>query len=137
MSDAVSLVLFGGPSAGKSSLLGALVQAGQGQEHLLKGKLNDRSQKLAGLHQEFHSDKSQPTVDEVVAYPIAIEPEQAAAKSLPAEAVLIDCAGKSAQQLLLEKSAKQAPALARAVHDADTLIMVVDASADLAELQKS
>lgn len=137
MSDAVNLVLFGGPSAGKSSLLGALVQAGQGQEHLLKGKLNDRSQKLAGLHQQFHVDKAEPTADEVVTYPVSIEPEQTAAKSLPGEAVLIDCSGKSAQQLLAQKSAKPAPALARAVHDADTLIMVVDASADLPELQKN
>lgn len=136
MDDAVSLVLFGGPSAGKSSLLGALVQAGQGQEHLLKGKLTDRSQKLAGLQQALAADKTQPTADEVVSYPIAIEPEVATAKSLPAEAVLIDCAGKSVQQLLSEKTARQAPALAKAVHDADTLIMVVDASADLAELQK-
>ncbi|MBM4068290.1 MAG: GTPase domain-containing protein [Planctomycetes bacterium] len=137
MDEAVSLVLFGGPSAGKSSLLGALIQAGQEQEHLLKGKLNDRSQKLAGLQQELYHDKSAPTVDEVVSYPIAIEPEVAAAKSLPAEAVLIDCAGRSAQQLLSEKTAKQVPALARAVHNADTLIMVVDAAAELPELQRS
>ena len=39
--DALRIVLFGLPHAGKSSLLGALAQAGQTQENLLPGHLTD------------------------------------------------------------------------------------------------
>jgi len=38
---ALRIVLFGMPDAGKSSLLGALLQAGQTQEHLLDGRRDE------------------------------------------------------------------------------------------------
>jgi len=48
-SDDLSIVLFGMPAAGKSSLLGALGQAAQAQEHLLNGRLTDVSHGLDEL----------------------------------------------------------------------------------------
>ncbi len=47
--DDLSIVLFGMPAAGKSSLLGALAQAAQAQEHLLNGRLTDVSHGLDEL----------------------------------------------------------------------------------------
>src|SRR5579864_9200793 len=51
---AVRIVLFGMPDAGKSSLLGALAQAAQTQEHLLNGHLTDLSQGLAELQRRLY-----------------------------------------------------------------------------------
>lgn len=140
MDEEVRLVLFGAPSAGKSSLLGALAQAAQGQEQVLKGKLSDRSQKLAHLHQAHSHNRVQPTTEEVVSYPVALEPEAATSRDRQgtSEAVLIDCSGKSAQEILTGKRPwpKQGGNLAGAVRSADTLILVVDAGADQAQLQK-
>lgn len=138
--DEPRLVLFGAPSAGKSSLLGALVQAAEGQEHALKGKLSDRSQKLGDLRQAHGQNRLQPTTEEIVSYPIAVEPDNNASRDRQgaSEAVLIDCAGKSAQEILSGKQAwpKQRGDLAGAIRSADTLILVVDAAADAAQLQK-
>ncbi len=144
MEEDVLLVLFGAPSAGKSSLLGALVQAAEGHDHVLKGKLIDRSSsgmgRLADLHQALCQDRQQPTTDEVVSYPIAIEVEKTSAKDALPAAVLADCSGRSVQALLAdkrpwEKKARAGP-LGKAVLNADTLILVVDASADTAQLNK-
>src|SRR5262249_591018 len=74
--SALRIVLFGMPAAGKSSLLGALAQAAQSQEHLLNGRLTDRSsnQGLAELRRRVYDEKSRPTAEEVVPYPVVFEP---------------------------------------------------------------
>src|SRR3954454_13908876 len=68
------IVLFGLPGAGKTSLLGAVSQAAQSQEHLLHGRLNDLSQGLAGLRQQMYEETGRRTVEEVVPYPVDFEP---------------------------------------------------------------
>src|SRR6516165_12527157 len=72
--SAQRLVLFGMPAAGKSSLLGALAQAAQTQEHLLNGHLTDLSKGLAELKRRLYEDQPQETLEEVVPYPISFEP---------------------------------------------------------------
>src|SRR5437016_5058624 len=72
--SAQRLVLFGMPSAGKSSLLGALAQAAQSQEHLLNGHLIDASKGLAELQHRVYEDQPNETNEEIVPYPIVFEP---------------------------------------------------------------
>src|SRR3954470_12711106 len=74
--DALRIVLFGMPAAGKSSLLGALVQAAHTQEHLLNGKLNDLSGGLGELRRQVYEDNNRRTADEVVPYPIDFQPHE-------------------------------------------------------------
>src|ERR1700694_5752603 len=71
--DALHIVLFGLPGAGKSSLLGALSQAAQAQEHLLNAHLNDLSQGLAELRQRLYDENPRRTAEEVVSYPVDFE----------------------------------------------------------------
>src|SRR5438876_9122673 len=71
---ALRLVLFGMPDAGKSSLLGALAQAAQSQEHLLNGHLTDTSKGLAELQRRVYENQPRETLEEIVPYPIVFEP---------------------------------------------------------------
>jgi hypothetical protein len=134
--DALRIVLFGLPDAGKSSLLGALAQAGQIQEHLLNGHLTDTSQGLAELQQRLYEDRSRETLEEVVAYPVVFAPftpEPRPAGTDRVEAVLVDCDGRVANELLTRRRALSEDSaegsLARAILEADTLILAVDSSA--------
>ncbi len=134
--SALRLVLFGIPDAGKSSLLGALAQAAQTQEHLLNGHLTDLSQGLAELQRRLYEDKPRETLDEVVPYPVTFEPFAPATGKR--EIVLIDCDGRAANELLTRRrsldDASSDKSLARQVLDADALFLVVDASASQAQV---
>src|SRR6516162_10172185 len=68
------LVLFGMPAAGKTSLLGALAQAGQTQEHLLHGRLADPTHGLSELQHRLYDEESRRTAEEVVPYAVDFEP---------------------------------------------------------------
>jgi GTPase SAR1 family protein len=132
---ALRLVLFGMPDAGKSSLLGALLQTAKTQEAALKGQVIDESQGLAELHQRLYADTGQRTESEVLAYPITFEPDGDAGDGLPnrpIQAVLYDCNGREANQFLSQHKSLLASdsqsQLARAVLKADTLLLVVDAA---------
>src|SRR5437764_938439 len=127
--SALHVVLFGMPEAGKSSLLGALVQAAQTQEHILGGRLIDRSQRLLELQRRLYEDRPRETLEEVVPFPISLEPftaqpDQTAAGAT--DAVLVDCDGRVASKLLAGEELLRAPgkqALGREVLAADTLIL--------------
>src|ERR1700730_13739236 len=67
------IVLFGMPDAGKSSLLGALAQAAQTQEHVLNGHLTDLSHGLAELQRRLYEEAPRQTLEEVVPYPVAFD----------------------------------------------------------------
>src|SRR3954470_15294446 len=98
--DALRIVLFGMPDAGKSSLLGALAQAAGSQEHLLNGKLTDLTGGLAELRRQVYEDSGRRTAEEVVPYPIDFQPNEGGS---PGQrhiyAVLIDCDGRVANDL--------------------------------------
>jgi hypothetical protein len=135
--NAVRIVLFGMPDAGKSSLLGALAQAAQTQEHVLNGRLVDRSQGLAQLQRRLYQEQPRETLEEVVPYSVTLEPftsPESSAAPAPLDAVLVDCDGRVANELLGEQHSvsDEHPdsALAKAILDADTLVLVVDASAN-------
>ena len=139
--DAPRIVLFGMPAAGKSSLLGALAQAAQMQEHLLNGRLTDRSQGLAELQHRLYDETPRRTTDEVVSYGIDFEPFSQDGPGAAREhvgAVFIDCDGRVANDLLTRRRslAQDSPegSLANEVQSADTLVLVIDASAPSAQI---
>jgi GTPase SAR1 family protein len=123
----LQLLLFGLPGSGKSSLLGALVQAAASQSAVLHGKLIDDSGRLAELRRCTFSENLPATTDEVVAYPVGFEPQG----SRPLAAALVDSDGRLAQQYLSGKRTLEPrdSALANAMTAADTLILTLDVTA--------
>ena len=133
--DDLHVVLFGLPAAGKTSLLGALAQAAQVQEHLLHGQLTDRSHGLAELRQRTYDEPARRTAEEVAPYPVefvSFDPD-GPGPDKPVGAVLIDCDGRVANDLLVRRETLEQDSpegtLAREVADADALVLVIDASA--------
>lgn len=140
---AYRIVLFGMPEAGKSSLLGALAQAAQLQEHALGAKLIDRTHGLMELQRRLYEDRPRETLEEVLPYPVVLEPfpTKDGQPPLPAaEAVLFDCDGRVANELLARRDALTGDlgrrALAQAVLGADTLVLCLDVSADSLRLKR-
>jgi GTPase SAR1 family protein len=137
----LQIVLFGMPAAGKTSLLGALAQAAQSQEHLLHGRLSDQSQGLAELQHRLYEDNPRRTTEEIVPYAVRFEPfaEPAEETEEAFDAVLIDCDGQVANDLIARRKelSESSPegTLAREVLDADALILVVDAAAPLPQVE--
>jgi hypothetical protein len=137
--DALRIVLFGMPAAGKSSLLGALGEASQAQEHLLHGRLADVSHGLTELRQRLYDESPRRTVEEIVPYPVTFEPFADERDGTGrAQALLIDCDGRVANDLLVRRksldSASPEGTLAYEVLQADTLILAIDASAPPAQV---
>ncbi len=95
--DAFRVVFFGPPGAGKTALLAVL---GMAQEQQLQGRLIDVTQGLAGLRKAV----GQPAPDGAppLALPVTFEPLPSPpnGKGPSASAVLIDCPGKAAAELL-------------------------------------
>src|SRR5713226_3651997 len=104
--SALRIVLFGMPDAGKSSLLGALRQAGQTQEHLLNGHLTDLSSGLTELQHRLYEGTARETLEEVVSYPVTYQPFRhtpPAGNDGQVQAMLVDCDGRVANELLARK----------------------------------
>ncbi len=140
---AVHIVLFGMPAAGKSSLLGALAQAAQAQEHLLNGRLADLTHGLAELRQRLYEETARRTAEEVVPYPVDYEPFARDSRAPDARAhlpaVILDCDGRVANDLLVRRQGldEHSPegTLAHEVVEADTLVLVIDAAAPPAQVE--
>ena len=134
--SALRIVLFGMPDAGKSSLLGALAQAAQTQEHILNGHLTDLSSGLLELQRRLYEEAPRKTLEEVIPYPVAFEPFAKAGapeSNGRVEAILVDCDGRVANDLLARRKSLNSDSrdgtLAQEILDADALILAIDASA--------
>src|SRR5579859_6712842 len=125
--NGLRLLLFGLPGSGKSALLGALVQAGTSQAAVLHGKLADDTGRLTALREHTYGDALAATTGEVVAYPIHFEPQG----GTPLAVTLLDCDGRLAAAYLAGKRPLDVrdSSLARAMLEADTVILTLDASA--------
>src|SRR5437870_11526601 len=134
---ALRLVVFGMPAAGKSSLLGALAQAAKTQEQALNGHLLDLSGGLAELQRRVYEGQPRETLEEVLPYPVVVESGKDAGQPR-IEAVLIDCDGRVAQDLVTRRQSLaengNAASLATAVLDADALVLAIDASATTSQV---
>ena len=116
------------------------MQAAQSQERALGGRLIDLTTGLAELQHRVYDDRPRETLEEVVPYPVAIDPITGSKPdpSLRQSAVLVDCDGRAANDLLTQRRSlsDDAPAstLAGAVEGADALVLVVDAGASPAQV---
>jgi hypothetical protein len=125
------------PGAGKSSLLGALAQASQTQEHLLHGRLTDLSGGgLTELQHRVYDESPRRTVEEIIPYPIKYEPfgpTGPEGKKRPLTSIFIDCDGRVANDLLVRRKALEPNSpegtLAFEILQADGLVLVIDISA--------
>ncbi|HEV3205163.1 MAG TPA: hypothetical protein VGY77_12300, partial [Gemmataceae bacterium] len=137
---ALRIVLFGMPQAGKSSLLGALAQAAQTQQIALSLHLHDLSHGLAALQFRVYEGSPQETLEEVVPYLVAFEPvEPQGSPNGNMEVVFVDCDGRVANDLLMRRRSMEEQNghgnLAGAILAADSLILVIDASAPPIQVQ--
>lgn len=140
-SSMIRLVLFGLPSAGKTTLLGALAQAAQTQPHVLDGTLTDLSRGLTLVRQHVYEGQPPGTIEEIISYPIAYEPLAQPGRTAPRiDAVLLDCSGEVANEILAGRrtlaGTRRQGRLAHAVIEADCLLLAVDASVDAASLDQ-
>jgi hypothetical protein len=133
----VDIVLFGGPGAGKTSLVGALAEAAQSQPAVLHAQLKEVQGTLAELRETTYKKGPAPTREEVQTITVTLEPLPNV-KEPPTTANLIDCSGAAAQKLLAGPTPPEAGTpLGRAVFEADAVLLVVDASAEPAELDRN
>jgi GTPase SAR1 family protein len=140
--DALRIVLFGPPGAGKTSLLGALAESARSQQHLLNGTLADPTHGLAELRNQLYGTASRRTGDEVAPYPVDFQPFSDAGPVLAGKkhigAEVIDCDGQIANTLLASEQllSQQSPqgALARELVRANALLLIVDASGTLPQM---
>jgi hypothetical protein len=123
-SDALRLVLFGPPGAGKSSLLGALSQAANLHPHLLNGRIADPSPNFSDLRARVYDYGPPAPQEEVVPYSFEYEPVGGQRR----RAVVNDSDGQAAD-VLIHDPAPAAGALADEMLAADALVLTVDASA--------
>src|SRR5580692_9971741 len=99
--NTLRIVLFGMPDAGKSSLLGALVQCAHMQDRILQGRLIDLTNGLAELWRRVYEDRQRETLEEIVPYPVYFEPYAGDPDAIPnLGAILYDCDGRVANELL-------------------------------------
>ncbi len=133
----VRVVVFGLPDSGKSSLLGAFLQAGKVQPADLKGQIVDQTGRLAELQTKTYEDPSAPrakkalfgaakkaSAQDVLELPFRFE--DAEDKSVT-PGVLIDTAGDSTLEILdADVGFQPTGPLAQAIFQADCVVLVID-----------
>jgi hypothetical protein len=129
------VLLFGHRGAGKSALIGALLQAGATQGDVLRGEVVHSSVDLPRIRDAVYGGaKLEPHQTELVSYTLRLRPwrEGTEAVGEPLVVVLDDCDGRAAEALLAhpEPITQRAPdsPVARAVIGADAIVLLVDAA---------
>src|SRR3954447_20702322 len=101
--DVPRVLLFGHRGAGKSALIGALLQAGETQGETLRGEVVHSSVDLPRIRDAVYSGaKLDPQQAELVSYTIRVPPVGGGGTAVgePLTVVLDDCDGKAAEALL-------------------------------------
>ncbi len=126
------ILLFGTPGAGKSALLGALVQAAPA----LKAAVADKRGELEELKNSTYADTIAPTTNALESYDVNVKPDSRASAWASHRLTVLDCSGKTAAQMLQaeEPFAKRHP-LHKPIFSADTVVLAVDASVTGKELK--
>src|ERR1700704_5224432 len=131
--EGLHVVLFGVPNAGKSSLLGALVQTLQSQPDALHWSLLDLPPGLADLRDRLYQNRPRRTTEVIVPYAVTFVPlpsvrQRSQGPRLPT--VFID-GGVAVKLLARQRSLDGDPAenlLAGEILQADALVLVVAAA---------
>jgi hypothetical protein len=138
------VLLFGHRGAGKSALIGALLQAGETQGETLRGEVVHSSVDLPRIRDAvYNGAKIEPHQRELVSYTIRMRPWRVGTKPMgePMSVILDDCDGKAAESLLEhpEPITQQAPdsPIAKAVTGANAIMLLVDAAASDDELKEA
>lgn len=142
--DIPQVLLFGHSGAGKSALLGALFQAGEKQGDVLLGEVQDSSGRLESLRDAtYRGVELERTTTELTSYVLRLRPWRIDGKPVvePFTIVLHDCSGKAAESLMrrpdsLHDYETRAP-VARAVLEADAILLLANAAADDRELAEA
>lgn len=118
--DTLNLVVLGMPSSGKSTLLGALQRSANKKGTKLDGDLVDLTGELKKL---AAGDRVEPTKDAVVAYPLKRRVD-----GLEENVTIVDTGGKAAADVLAGAEFDVHDPVPRALADADSVILAIDAS---------
>lgn len=133
-SRGVQLLLFGQPHAGKTSLLGALAEAGIHADPDLKGRLEALSPPLEKLREALLAGQVATTDQEVVLYRESFRP-RGERRTLPL--ILLDCDGRAANEILSAANVLHdepgARPLVQLLLATDALLLVIDAAATTRE----
>ncbi len=139
--DTPSVLLFGHSGAGKSALLGAMLKAAETQGPILRGEVLEASGRLASIRDSVYKGNApEPNAAELATYTVRLRPwrEGSVAVTEPVTITLNDCSGKAAESLIHHPEPLRDPKthvpVARAVIDADAIILLVNGAADDEEL---
>lgn len=138
------VLLFGHTGAGKSAILGALLKAYESQGPALRGEVVETSGRLAAIRDAVYRGTAlEPSNSELQSYPVSMSPWLVGARGT-SEAVTVvvnDCSGRAAESLIAHPDAIQDPStrapVARAVIDADAIVLMVDGASDDDELREA
>jgi hypothetical protein len=138
------ILLFGHPGSGKSSLLGALLQASDVQPERLEAEVTDPGRRLELLRDAvYHGADTDPGRTPIVTHLIHVRPLATEGEPVPEPypIVILDCDGAAANALLKHPDPLTDPVVhgpvAHAVVETDVLILAVNAGADDAQLRRT
>ena len=136
------VLLFGHAGSGKSSLLAALMRAGEIQGEALHGEVQEASGRLAEIRDAVYRGTALvPTETELMSYQVRVRPWKRDRDATARTFILHDCSGEAAENLIRHPSSLRDPdiraSIARAVVDADAILLLVDATADDEELHEA
>ena len=138
------VLLFGHPGSGKSSLLGALLQAADAQPATLGAEILDPPRTLELLRDHiYHDTDFRNTGTELLRYRLRLRPHSANADpgAVPPAVELLDCDGAAANALLRHPDPltdrRVRGTVAAAVVAADLIALVVNAADDDDKLNRS